>query len=163
MSPKPKASRPHMPDYGIQPENEGQGLMDWAEAERKLVAARNYWISSVSPEGRAHAAPVWGLWHGGRFYFGTGADSQKDRNLKANPSLVLHLESGDDVLIVEGQAAIEGDEELLAELGQHYEAKYEVAALVPPASIYALKPTKAFAWLEASFPGTATRWVFSEG
>ena len=82
---------------------------------------------------------------------------------KANPSVVVHLESGDDVVIVEGEAALEGDEELLAELGKQDETKYEVAALVPPASIYAVRPSKAFAWLEASFPGTATRWVFSEG
>lgn len=48
--------------------------------------------------------PVWGIWLGGAVYFGTDRRSRKAKNLAANPSLVIHLESGDDAVILEGAA-----------------------------------------------------------
>lgn len=47
---------------------------------------------------------MWGVWLDGVLYFGTGAGSVKARNLAANPALVVHLESGDKAVIMEGEA-----------------------------------------------------------
>ncbi len=150
-----------MPGYGILPEKEGKGLLDWVQVEQQLIAARNYWLASVTLDGAAHAVPLWGLWHKGRFYFGTDARSQKAENLRANAKVVLHLESGDDAVIVEGEAGLEADGQLLAELDGLYQAKYAVP-LVGAAPTHCVRPRKVFAWIEADFPGTATRWVFAE-
>jgi hypothetical protein len=56
----PKASRPHMPGYGIVPADSGDGLLEWAWAVERLNRSRNYWIATARPDGRPHVAPVWG-------------------------------------------------------------------------------------------------------
>lgn len=157
----PAASRPFMPGYGIQPAEEGSGLLPWEHLSQRMAAARNYWVSSTRPDGSPHAAPVWGVWHEDAFYFSSGAESRKALNLAANPAALIHLESGDDVVIVEGRIQMldgEGDKVLLAGLDQAYKAKYKVP-LVGMGIVYRLRPQRAFAWREADFPGSATRWT----
>src|SRR5712692_1387743 len=101
----PKASRPMMPgSYGMAEATGGSGLLPWGPAEARLGAAHNYWLSTTRPDGRPHAMPVWGVWRDGVLYVGTDRGSRKARNLAANPACVVHLESGDDVVILEGVA-----------------------------------------------------------
>lgn len=150
-----KISRPHMPGYGIKPENEGAGLLPYAWVEERMAAARNYWVCTVTPEGNPHAAPVWGLWHDGAFYFGTGDTSRKGRNLAANPAISVHLESGDEAVMIEGEVQTVTDAALLKTLDKAYKAKYQV----PFHSALCVRPKVAFAWREADFPGSATRFV----
>lgn len=153
-----RVSRPHMPGYGILPESEGAGLLPYSFVEERMAAARNYWVCSVTPEGRPHAAPVWGLWHAGAFYFGTGDTSRKGRNLAANPAVVVHLESGDEAIILEGRAEPVTDAALLKTLDKAYKAKYKV----PFHSALCVRPQVAFAWREADFPASATRFVLGD-
>jgi hypothetical protein len=155
----PETDRPHMPGYGITTDR--QGLLSWNEAEKRLVQAHNYWLSTTRPDGRPHAAPLWGVWHDGAFYFGTGTDSRKGRNLAHNPAAVLHLESGDDVLILEGTVAVTDDPAVCDPVRTLYSAKYQLPAGDIGESFYVLRPQVAFAWLEPTFPTTATRWQFA--
>ncbi len=160
MTPKP--SRPHMPEYGIQPANKGAGLLPWSFVSEQMAAARNYWVISTSPEGKPHAAPVWGLWYEEIFYFSSGRDSRKARNWAANPAAVVHSESGDQVVILEGEVEVVDDKkekELLKTLDKIYRAKYSFAFL-GLGNIYRLKIQRAFAWREANFTESATRWIF---
>src|SRR4029079_9441496 len=103
---------------------------------------------------RPHAAPIWGLWHDGAFFFSTARGSRKGLNLAANPFAVVHLESGDEVVIFEG-AAQEGTagKELHA-LAAAYGAKYslEITFEDPGSVVYALTPKRAFAWRESDYP-----------
>lgn len=156
---KQNVSRPHMPGYGIKPENEGVGLLPYAWTEERLSAARNYWVCSVTPQGKPHAAPVWGLWYQGGFYFSTGDSSRKGRNLAANPEVVIHLESGDEVVILEGQVETVTDKALQAVLDKAYQTKYNV----PFQSALCVRPRTAFAWREHDFPGSATRFTLETG
>lgn len=154
-----KASRPTMPGYGIQPAAKG-GLLPWSVVSEQMSAARNYWVSTVREDGRPHAAPVWGLWYEDSFFFSTGTDSRKARNLAANAAAVVHLESGDDAIILEGQMEIvspEAEKKLLATLDKLYKAKYAVNFL-GLGNIYRFRVEQAFAWKEANFPQSATRW-----
>lgn len=99
----PAASRPRMPkDYGILDEKTSSGLLPWGRASERLEGSRNYWIHTTRRDGRPHAKPVWGLWFEGRFYFATNPKSVDGQNISANPSLSVNLESGDDVVILEG-------------------------------------------------------------
>src|SRR4051812_9693775 len=104
-----------MPDPAPPPERPGlvagngidqpaEGLLPWSFVDERRATAHNYWVVTSSAAGRPHAAPVWGLWLDGRFYFSTDPASRKGRNLAANPALVVHLESGDDAVILEGTA-----------------------------------------------------------
>ena len=159
MSAANKVSRPHMPDYGILPENEGVGLLPWSFVEERMESARNYWIASTRPDGDPHTAPVWGLWHQGAFYFSTGDQSVKGRNVSANPKISVHLESGDEVVILEGEVNEVKDNEVLKSLDQAYNKKYDLD-MQGPGLIFLLSARKAFAWREKDFPQSATRWIF---
>lgn len=154
----PTVSRPHMPGYGLAPESEG--LLPWSFVEERMATSRNYWIVSTRPDGNPHAAPVWGVWHQGSFYFSSGEESRKSRNLAANPRVVTHLESGDEVVILEGVLEIEDDDAKLHQLDEAYVAKYQVSMLVPASHIYRLHLRRAFAWREQDFLTSPTRWTF---
>ncbi len=160
----PQAGRPDFPEeYGLDNPKIEVTLLSWDWVETRLTDARNYWLSTTRPDGRPHAAPVWGVWHAGAFYFGTGRSSRKALNLAVNPALNLHLESGDEVVILEGEAVRVADPALLHQLDSIYYAKYQVHLAGEGdagALIYALHGQTAFAWLEQDFPSTATRWKF---
>lgn len=161
--PKPPIhSRPHMPGYGIVSETEGAGLLPWSFVEERMSASHNYWIASTRPDDRPHTAPVWGLWHEGKFYFSTGEQSRKGRNLGANLAVSVHLESGDEVVILEGVVEEITDTKLLNSLNKAYKAKYGIGMDGPegPGFIFGLSLQRAFAWREKDFPESATRWIF---
>jgi len=152
------AERPVMPaGYGIS--DDAVGLVDWEWVEDKLVTARNYWLGTTRADGRPHVAPIWGLWLGDRFLFSTERDSLKGRNFTARPDAVVHLESGDDVVVLEGRVE-RMDRRLVAEFCTTYDAKY---AYRPEPDgdangLYQLVPERVLAWREADFTKSATRF-----
>ena len=163
---QPVASRPQMPvAFGV-PKTE-KGMLAWKDAAEQLAKARNYWVGTTRPDGRPHQMPVWGLWVRDRLYFGTDRRSRKARNLAANPAVVVHLESADDVVIVEGEAVkVEYfDQALLKEIDRESFEKYGSHVTGQPKGdevIYRLEPRVAFAWRTPQFPGSATRWTFTK-
>lgn len=156
----PEAARPKFPGvYGIDADEEG--LLDWSWAEERLVSARNYWVTTVRPDGRPHAMPVWGLWHEGAFYFSSSPDSRKAKNLAANPAVTVNLESGDEVVVVEGTADYETDEHVLRRLGEDYSRKYSFdVTFTGGRPLVVVRPRVAYAWVEQDFAKTATRFTF---
>ena len=98
---------------------------------------------------------MWGVWHDDAVLFGTSPSSLKARNLADNPRLVVHLESGDEVVILEGTAEQITAEESVADA---YEAKYDHRPSVE--GLWQVRPTRAFAWTESDYPKTATRYAF---
>jgi nitroimidazol reductase NimA-like FMN-containing flavoprotein (pyridoxamine 5'-phosphate oxidase superfamily) len=160
---EPRRSRPLMPrGYSIRKDK--QGLLAWSSVAAKLAAAHNYWIASTRPDGRPHAMPVWGVWQDGAFYFGTDRASRKGRNLAANPSVVVHLESGEDVVILEGRAGELRDSTKLPGLDAAYHKKYRLRLTDAPGDtqVLVVRPRFVFAWREKNFNKSATRWIFEE-
>lgn len=156
----PIAERPAaLVAYGVSAESEG--MLPWSWAEERLARSRNYWICTTRPDGRPHAAPVWGVWVGDALYFGTGRASRKARNLAANPEVIVHLESGDEVILFEGRA-VERDEPPPA-AGEAFAGKYGMEtgeAGGEGAVWYEVRPRVAQAWLETDFLRSAVRWTF---
>jgi hypothetical protein len=150
----PTVDRPSIPGYGV-PEN-NDGMLDWGHVEERLSAAKNYWVVTSGTDGQPHAVPVWALWVEGALYFDAGPRSQ--RNLAANPKVSIHLESGDDVVILEGTAekAADPDGALTPRFIAAMTEKYDYAP--EGISTFILRPRKALAW--SSFPANATRWTF---
>src|SRR5215475_8390880 len=97
-------NRPHMPGYGILDANDGEGLLPWEWALERLTGSHNYLLATTRPDGRPHVMPVWGLWLDGAFYFSTGRQSRKARNLRANPNCVVSTDRSDEAVILEGVA-----------------------------------------------------------
>lgn len=106
--------------------------------------------------------PVWGVWIEATFYFGTDRGSWKGKNLAQQPAIAVHLESGDDVVIVEGVAAPVTAAPLLAAIDDAYNIKYGMRVVGHPGDtvIFSVSPRTVFAWREKDFPVSATRWVF---
>jgi hypothetical protein len=154
---EPKRSRPYIPGYGI-PESE-EGMLPWSHVLERIASPRNYWVSTTRPDGRPHATPVWAVWLDDILYFGGGPEARRSRNLDANPNLVVHLESGDDVVIIEGVAKKltpdNADPALLTRIDDAYEAKYNMRHGTP---VWAVHPKVVFAW--TAYPTTVTRWTF---
>jgi len=149
---EPRASRAGFPGYGIT--TDAEGMLPWSWAVERLAVAHNYWVATASAERGPHAMPVWGLWYEDAFVFSTGAESRKARNLAADPRVVVHLESGAEVVIVEGEAEqIEATPEILAE----YERKYGWRA-DPNEGWYRVGVRRVLAWREADFPRSTTRF-----
>ena len=85
-------------------------MLDWAWADERLAASRNYWIVTADADGRPRAAPVWGVWFDDAVVFGTSPASRKARNLARDPRVVINLESGDEVVILEGEVEHDRDD-----------------------------------------------------
>jgi len=159
--------RPTMPEsYGLNAASDDLALLSWSWVTEQMEVARSYWVGTTRPDGRPHNMPVWGAWIDDVFYFGTAPDTVKALNLESNPAAVVHLESGDDVVIVEGRAEkiIEMDADLYQRIAASYTPKYDGFAPNSPSvnePLYAIHPQVVLAWLENDFPRTATRWRFS--
>jgi hypothetical protein len=143
-------------------------LLPWSWAEQQLVTARTYWIATTRPDGRPHCRPVWGVWLPDGFWFSTGSLAR--HNLAANPQITLHLESGDQVVIVEGvAAAMTGAGRLQAFLAA-YNPKYDWDASATDDQVtdsagaagpaYRVRPRVVFGW-DADMRAP-TRWSFAD-
>lgn len=158
---RPRPTKPRWPEsYGLS--KDAGPHVDWGDAVLRLSAARNYWVGSTGSDRRPYVAPVWGIWLDGVFCFSTAVTSRKGRNLRSNPAIAIHLESGDDVLILQGDVEAVTDASTFARYAQAYKAKYGWRPEFgkPGQVTYAVRPRAAFTWRERDFPTTATRWVF---
>jgi PPOX class probable F420-dependent enzyme len=155
-----RAERPSFEaSYGIA--DGSSGLLDWAWVIEELTKSRSYWVVTVRPDGRPHAMPVWGVWLDDALLFSTGAKSVKARNLARDPRAVVHLESGDDAVILEGAVSLATlAPEQHSRLVAAYAAKYDLWPEDLPGADgwYTLRPATALAWQEHDFPNTATRF-----
>ena len=157
----PRAERARFdPAYG---ETDEAKPLAWEWARERLERARSYWIASTRPDGRPHAMPVWGAFVDGHVVFGTARRSQKARNLAEHAAVVVHLESGDEAVIVEGIAEETRDDDLLRQTADVFEAKYDWRPELEDfegTAWFAVRPRVAYAWLESDFVASRTRFSF---
>lgn len=74
--------------------------------------------------------------------------------------MVVHLESGDECVILEGEVErIEATEELADAFSAKYDWRPDLGA-DDSTRWYRLRPKLAQAWLETDYPKTATRFDF---
>ncbi len=160
MRGEPKASRPHLPGYGLVSANEGEGLLPWSWAEERLVESRNYWVATCRPDGRPHLMAVWGVWLGAALWFSTGSDSVKARNLARDPRCSISTERGDEAVVVEGVVERITSPARLTTVYETYKTKYGWSMEGEP--FYMLRPRVVFGFIEHvdQFASTATRWEF---
>jgi pyridoxine/pyridoxamine 5'-phosphate oxidase len=154
-----------MPGYGL-PEGSG-GLMPWSWAEHRLERSHNYWLTTVRPDGRPHLMVIWGLWREGLFYFSTGSQSRKTRNLESNAHCVIGTEQAEEAVVVEGIAEKLCNVEQLRELLSLYQRKYDYDMSTMQQDIlelrepfFAIRPSVAFGIEEKTSLQNATRWQF---
>ena len=152
------ADRPSMPSgYGIR--SDGAGQIPWSWVEQQLTEGRNYWLCTTRGDGRPHAMPVWAVWLGEVLLFSTDPASIKGRNMAARPDIVVHLESGDDAVVLEVRATTM-DQARVEGFVEAYDAKYghRVDTTNAAFGLYQLEPERVLVWREADFVASATRF-----
>ena len=152
-----------MPGYGVLPADQGSGLIPWAEAERRLTVAHDYWLATVTPDGGPHVMPLRGVWRRSRLWFSSGLRSRKARNLALDPRCTVTTDDARDPVVLEGLAERTADLEVIADFVGAVNAKYDARVTVefqdPEVNgTFAVRPVRVFALSGADFTGSPTRW-----
>lgn len=162
-----RRDRPRMPDgYGV-PEGT-DGLLKWSQVEERLVAAQQYWMATTRPDGRPHVVPRWGVWVENKLFYDGSPETVHARNSAADGRCVLHLESGWEVVIIEGETrrAVPPGPDLGARISTAF-GKYHERGYAPEpdawegegaGGLMVFQPHKAMAWF--TFPEDVTRFTF---
>jgi len=145
--------------------------ISWPAVAARLAAARSYWLCTTTPSGAPHAAPVWGVVLDDTLYLYTERRTVKARNLAADPRLVVHLESAEDVLIVRGAAEDLGTPAQVPEVVAALSAKYpseKDRQYLPEGDpafdvVYAVRPQSARMWLLDDWEGSQRGWRLPPG
>jgi len=133
----------------------------WEWVDEQLGAAGLYWVIARTA-GHPHPRPVWGVWHEERLHLSVGSPVLV-RALRQDPVITVHLDSGTDVVIVEGLAATEVTSPAVIEAYRRkYDWDYEVDRY---GDLTAVRPTTVLAWRAAGPAGrdsfqTTGRWVY---
>jgi nitroimidazol reductase NimA-like FMN-containing flavoprotein (pyridoxamine 5'-phosphate oxidase superfamily) len=161
----------------------GHDPLPWSRALEQLEAPpattdpqsqdhTTFWLTTVRADGQPHATGVGALWREGRFYFTSGAGTQKSRNLAKNPNCVISVALPGLDLVVEGAAAKVTDEATLERLAKEFRdqgwpatvkdgaftAEFSApSAGPPPWDLYEVTATTMFG-LATAEPYGATRW-----
>jgi nitroimidazol reductase NimA-like FMN-containing flavoprotein (pyridoxamine 5'-phosphate oxidase superfamily) len=160
---QPTADRPFAPGYGIVGAEDGKGLLPWAWVARKMNRCRTFWLATIhaalpTGEGRPHVMPVWGVWLDDAFFFSTGRKSRKGQNLSANPACTIANDDGAEAVVVEGLATQAEDAAMLERVATAYQKKYKMDPRIMGEPIFRVQPNRVFAFVEKTFPQSATRW-----
>ncbi|MGD0440776.1 MAG: pyridoxamine 5'-phosphate oxidase [Acidimicrobiales bacterium] len=133
---------------------------DWVDGE--LTRAGTYWVTART-QGHPHPRPVWGVWMRERLYLSIGT-LVTVKALAADPTVTVHLESGTEVVIVEGTAVNDPvGSAVFAEYDRKYDWSYDVARYGPFTCVV---PALVLAWRTAGWAGRESfqqtgRWRFS--
>ena len=155
----------------------GSPALAW-ERPRELLAVPSptdrFFLGTVGPDGRPHAAGVGALWCDGDLYVVSGPGTRKSRHLAANPACTISAALRGIDLVLEGEATRVTDGptvERLAALyrtqgwpaqveGDAFTAPYSApSAGPPPWHLYRFTFHTAFG-VAGEEPHGATRWRF---
>lgn len=140
--------------------------LTWSDVSERLAPARSYWLVTVSASGAPHAVPVWGVVVRKDLYVYTERRTVKARNLAANPRVVVHLESAEDVVIVHGRVDDLGHPSATGDVMAALATKYpepEDAQYLPTESpdfdvLYVIRAERAMAWRLNDYAASQRRW-----
>ena len=133
---------------------------DWVDAQ--LARAGTYWVAAHGGGG-PHPRPVWGVWNDQRLHLSIGSPALR-RLIQRDPAVTVHLDSGVDVVIVEG--TIVGSDES-AHLYEAYDEKYDWHYTTEEyGALTTVQPRAVLAWRSAGWAGRegfqeTGRWRFS--
>ena len=157
----------------------GSAVLPWSRP-RDLLAAKSaspditFFLGTVRPDGRPHAAGIGALWRDGDFYLTSGPAARKARNLAANPACTISVRLEGMDLVFEGEAFRETDRPTLEDVARLFRAggwpaEVQDDALTapysapsagpPPWHVYRFTFHTAFGVATAE-PYGATRWRF---
>ncbi|MCU1465732.1 MAG: pyridoxamine 5-phosphate oxidase-related FMN-binding protein [Actinomycetia bacterium] len=166
----------------------GTPLLEWSKIEERLGQGltqapdaggpnrHTCWLATINPDGSPHVTGIGALWAESTFWFETGRNTRKGRNIARDPRCTLSVATQEFDLVVEGRADLITDPTTVAamaarwaaggwpatvdETGSALTAEYSApSAGRPPWFVYRITPKSATALLTVE-PGGATRWRF---
>jgi hypothetical protein len=158
----------------------GNAALPWSRPRDVLDAVDpgamvTWFLGTVRPDGRPHAAGVGAIWFDGDVYFVSGPGTQKSKNLAANPACTLSVSLDGIDLVFEGEAKrITDPATLKSVVGRYNEGGWPAAvegdafsgpfsapsAGPPPWHLYRLEFAAVFG-VAGEAPHGATRWRFA--
>lgn len=157
----------------------GHPALPWGRPRDLLAASPKrtditFFLGTVDPDGRPHAAGIGALWHDGDLYIVSGPETRKSRNLAASPACTIAVKLEGIDLVLEGEAQRVIDPSTLEQVAQLYRdsgwpaevqgdaftAPYSApSAGAPPWYLYRFTFHTVFGVTTAE-PYGATRWRF---
>jgi hypothetical protein len=163
-------------------------LMAWNRVEARLEQGltlepdsggpnrHSCWLCTINPDGSPHVTGIGALWVEGAFWFETGEDTRKAKNLARDPRCTISVAVQEFDLVVDGSASKVTDFPTVAAMaerwkaggwpcrvddtGQALTADFSAPSAGPsPWFIYRITARAATA-LGTVEPGGATRWSF---
>ena len=137
--------------------------LPWSWVEGELVRSGTYWVVARSSR-YPHPRPVWGIWLEDRLYLSIGTPALR-QTLADDPVITTHLESGTDVVIVQGEiVGTTIDLDAIAAYNKKYEWSYDIEEYGP---LSVVAPSKVLAWQVAGWAGRESfqrsgTWKFSD-
>lgn len=134
----------------------------WQWVDDQLAAAGTYWVVARA-EGHPHPRPVWGIWTSGRLHLSLGSPVLR-RAAGRDPAVTVHLDSGTDVVIVEGLVAPAAPTPppVIETYNRKYDWDYQVSEY---GELLVVVPVKVLAWRTAGWAGRDSfqetgSWIF---
>jgi hypothetical protein len=165
---------------------DGLPPVEWADVVEKLetgsapapdaLNARTTWLSTVNEDGSPHVTAVGAIWLDGTFWFQTGRNTRKGRNVERDPRCSVALSIRDADVVLEGDAERVTDRDDLAraagewarggwpaepdESGTGITAPFNAPSQGPPPwNVYRIRPRSTTVVASAE-PGGSTRFRF---
>jgi hypothetical protein len=158
----------------------GNEALPWTRPRERLASDTpkpevTFFLGTVGPDGRPHAAGVGAAWLAGDVYFTSGPGTRKSRHLAANPACTMSARLSDIDLVLDGVAERVTDRATLEQVVALYRdggwpAEVDGDALTapfsapsagpPPWHLYRLRFHTAVGVATAE-PYGATRWRFT--
>lgn len=98
-------------------------LLEWGPTRHRLVDAGTYWVVAAGA-GMPHPRPVWGVFRDDDVLALSIGTPTTRRRLERDPRVSVHLDSGVDVVVLEGMARGRDDAADGAAI-RAYDAKYD--------------------------------------
>ena len=157
----------------------GNAELPWSRPHDVLAGADpsadlTWFLGTIRPDGRPHAAGLGATWFDGDLYFTSSPEARKAKNIAANPACTLSVRLPGIDLVFEGEARRVTDRATLDAVVALYQkggwpAEVEGDALTapfsapsagpPPWYLYRLTYRKVFG-VATEEPHGATRWTF---
>jgi hypothetical protein len=157
----------------------GNPVLPWSRAHDLLVSGpkgplAGFFLGTVRPDGRPHAAGVGVVWCDGDLYFTSGPGARKARNLASNPACTISVKLPGMDLTLEGKAARVADPAILERVagiyrdtgwpaevaGDGFTAPFSAPSAGPPPWHLYRFTFHTVVGLSTTEPNGATRWRF---
>jgi PPOX class probable F420-dependent enzyme len=166
----------------------GSPVIEWSRVEARLAQGvtqapdtggpnrHTCWLATINDDGSPHVTGIGALWADGAFWFETGGQTRKGRNVARDPRCALSVSTQELDITVEGTAQRVTDRATVAKMAERWAAEgwpctvdesgtaltapfSAPSAGPPPWFVYRITPERATALLAVD-PGGATRFQF---